>query len=77
MITVNGLPAAEYFGSSTSGGFKVAKPFAVTATTGQFDVECRVKGGGTTGQAEAASLAISRAIQHYDPPKRIALKVYE
>ena len=74
-IEVNGVPASEYF-ATTTGGFKAAKPFAVTATSGQFDVLCKVKGGGTTGQAEAVSLAISRAIQHYDPPKRVALKVY-
>ena len=75
-IEVNGVPASEYF-ATTTGGFKAAKPFAVTATSGQFDVLCKVKGGGTTGQAEAVSLAISRAIQHYDPPKRVALKVYK
>ncbi|QDZ24338.1 ribosomal protein S9 [Chloropicon primus] len=74
-ITVNGVPAAEYFRSST-GGLKAAKPFAVTGTVDQFDAHCKVKGGGTTGQAEAVSLAISRAIQFYDPPKRVALKVY-
>lgn len=74
-ITVNGKTPAEYFGP-LAGKLTVTKPFAVTATVDQYDIHCTVKGGGTTGQADAVGLAISRAIQAYDPPKRIALKMY-
>ncbi len=76
-ITVNNVPASEYFAGGVSEMYKVSKPLAVTATLDAFDVHCTVRGGGTTGQADAVSLAISRAIQHFDPPKRVALKVYD
>ena len=74
-ILVNNKTPSEYFGP-LAGKLTVTKPFAVTATVNRYDIHCTVKGGGTTGQADAVSLAISRALQAYDPPKRIALKVY-
>ena len=75
VVMVNNMLAADYFGT-VLGKFRVSKPFAVTASVDRFDVHCTVKGGGLSGQADAVSLAVSRALQSYDPPKRLALKVY-
>ena len=41
---------------------------------GKFDVEINVFGGGIKGQAEAVSLAVSRALINDNPEKRPALK---
>ena len=41
---------------------KIEQPFAITSTSGQFDVKVNVFGGGINGQAEAIRLGISRAL---------------
>ena len=72
-IIVNNKPAAEYFPQETAGNL-MAKPFAITNTSGSFDVKARVVGGGTSGQAEAIRHGISRALVEFDPAYRIPLK---
>ncbi len=74
---INGRPVYEYF-SNTGHGYRaraaLIEPFEVTMTTGQFDVDLELKGGGPTGQSQAARLAIARALQNYDPDHRPKLK---
>jgi small subunit ribosomal protein S9 len=48
--------------------------FAVTGTTGQFDVKANVFGGGITGQVEAIRLAISKALVELNQENHAALK---
>ncbi|XP_031484354.1 30S ribosomal protein S9, mitochondrial [Nymphaea colorata] len=50
------------------------KPFAETKTLGMWDVKCTVKGGGTSGQAGAIRLGISRALQNWEPGLRPCLR---
>ena len=40
----------------------------------QFDVNCTVKGGGTTGQAGAIRHGITRAVINYDGELRSSLR---
>jgi len=72
-ITVNGKDFKEYFPVDTM-QFKLEQPFNITDVAGKFDVKVNVNGGGTTGQAEAIRLAISRALCELDPENRITLK---
>lgn len=60
-ITVNKRDFSEYFAREA---YKIAilRVFIDTKTTGQFDVVCTVKGGGTTGQAGAIVHGIARAL---------------
>ena len=44
----------------------VMAPLAAVESEKSFDVFTNVKGGGTTGQAEATSLGIARALKAYD-----------
>lgn len=60
-VTVNGKTLEEYFPVSEHQK-KALKPFSVTETEGQYDVNVNADGGGITGQCEAVSLAISRAL---------------
>jgi len=53
----------------------ITKPFDVTETKGQYDVVVNVKGGGTTGQAQAIRLGIARALIDMNPEFRPPLKV--
>jgi small subunit ribosomal protein S9 len=50
------------------------KPFEVTNTVGQYDVRVLVNGGGTSGQSEAVSLGITRALVKFDAELKPALK---
>ena len=72
-ITVNGKDFKEYFPVDTM-QFKLEQPFNITDVAGKFDVKANVNGGGTTGQAEAIRLAISRALCELDPENRVTLK---
>ncbi|QYK47717.1 MAG: 30S ribosomal protein S9 [Phycisphaeraceae bacterium] len=49
-------------------------PLTVTKTTGKFDIVLRMSGGGFMGQAQAARLAIARALRDYDPTLEGALR---
>lgn len=64
-VTVNGRDIDEYFGLETL-KLIVRQPLALTNTDEKFDVECRVAGGGVTGQAGAIRHGISRALLQYD-----------
>ena len=72
-ITVNGKDFKEYFPVDTM-QYKLQQPFNIADLTGKFDVKVNVNGGGTTGQAEAIRLAISRALCEIDPENRVSLK---
>ena len=72
-ITVNGKDFKDYFSVDTM-QFKLEQPFKIADLLGKFDVKANVNGGGTTGQAEAIRLAISRALCELDTENRPALK---
>ena len=72
-ITVNGKDFKEYFPVDTM-QYKLEQPFKIADLSGKFDVKVNVNGGGTTGQAEAIRLAISRALCELDIENRPALK---
>ena len=72
-ITVNGKDFKEYFPVDTM-QYKLEQPFNIAALAGKFDVKANVNGGGTTGQAEAIRLAISRALCEMNPENRVSLK---
>ena len=72
-VTINKKDLSDYFTTDTL-RYKVNQPFGLTETEGNFDVNVNVLGGGTTGQAEAIRLAISRALCEVDAENRAALK---
>ena len=72
-IVVNGKKLDEYFGTEILKVI-VNQPFAVTNTTGKYDVRCKVIGGGFTGQAGAIRHGISRALLEANEENREALK---
>jgi small subunit ribosomal protein S9 len=59
--TVNGRPAAAYFGLDEHVAF-FEQPFRVTETLGRFDVVASITGGGVSGQAGALRHGIARAL---------------
>lgn len=72
-VTVNGREFEDYFPQLLSRE-DILAPFKVTQTEGKYDVFVNVDGGGTTGQAQAIRLGISRALIDINPDFRPALK---
>lgn len=54
----------------------INKPFLVTEHQGKFDVKANIAGGGITGQAEALSLAIAKALVKADETNRPLLRTH-
>ncbi len=72
-ITVNNRPLDQYFGRPTA-RMIVRQALEKVELQEQFDVNCTVRGGGTTGQAGAIRHGITRAIMSYDDALRPALR---
>ena len=72
-ITVNHREVKDYFKTAVLLD-KINQPFGITGTSGQFDVNINVDGGGFNGQAEAVRLGISRALVDLNPDYKTMLK---
>jgi len=72
-ITVNTRDFKDYFHTEVLQTI-VNQPFATIQALGNYDVKANVKGGGTTGQAEALRMAIARALCEVNAEFRPALK---
>lgn len=72
-ITINGRDYKEYFSTGVLQN-KVTQPLTLTGNEGQYDIRVNVEGGGTTGQAEAIRLAISRALVENDAELKSKLR---
>ena len=72
-ITVNKRTLENYFPVATL-QYVVRQPLNLTNNIDKYDVDARLSGGGTNGQAEALRLGISRALIEIDPSYRPVLK---
>ena len=72
-ITVNDRSIETYFPFDLH-QIVVKQPLALVGVDGSYDIKINVDGGGITGQAEAARMAISRALCEFDAEHRSALK---
>lgn len=64
-IMVNGRPLDEYFGRETA-RMVVRQPLELLDVVAKYDLHITVAGGGTTGQAGAIRLGITRALIQED-----------
>jgi len=72
-IKVNDSSLDSYFGRETD-RMIVRQPLETAEALEKFDFLITVKGGGTTGQAGAIRLGITRALMEYDEELRPALR---
>jgi small subunit ribosomal protein S9 len=72
-ILINDKELKSYFKTGTL-QYKVNQPLVLTENEGSFDIKANVHGGGSTGQAEAVRLAISRAMCELNEENRRILK---
>ena len=72
-VTVNGRELQVYFARPVL-RMLINQPFIAVNRGSQYDVWATVAGGGLSGQAGAVRYGISRALAHYEPDLRAALK---
>jgi small subunit ribosomal protein S9 len=72
-ILVNGRTLENYFPLESTRE-AARQPFTVTATTGKFDAQISVTGGGPNGQAGAVRHGLARALLKVDAAFRPLLK---
>ena len=73
MISVNGKDFKEYF-KRPNHQMQITRPFEIINQVTDYDVTCKVIGGGMTGQAGAMVHGISKAILLYDENLKSTLK---
>ena len=72
-ITVNGRTLEDFFPSDTHRVI-ITEPLRITSTDDSYDIDATIDGGGSTGQAGALRLGISRALVDIDGDHRESLK---
>ena len=65
-FVINGRAMDEYF-STLQYRQRAEAPLKATETAGTYDIFVNVKGGGVTGQSDAVSLGIARALKVVNP----------
>jgi small subunit ribosomal protein S9 len=72
-ITVNGRDVEVYFARPVL-RMILQQPLGVANRAGQYDLVVSVAGGGLSGQAGAVRHGLAKALTHYEPELRSALK---
>ena len=73
LATVNGKPLDKYFARPVL-RMILSQPLVVANRITQYDVVVTVTGGGLSGQAGAVRHGLAKALTHYEPELRPALK---
>jgi len=72
-ITVNDRAFEEYFPLQQTQNI-IQQPLNLVEASNKYDIIVNLKGGGTTGQAEALRLALARAMVKINPESKEVLK---
>lgn len=70
---VNDKPLKEYF-TRTGDAEQIVSPLATAGQLATIDVSVRVQGGGVTGQTDAVTLGVARALLKLNPDLRPTLR---
>ena len=73
LVTINRRPLPVYI-KTIERRHDVLDPLILVDVLGRFDVDAIVRGGGTTGQAQALKLGIARALEKHTPEFRPLLR---
>lgn len=61
-VLVNGRSITEYFGNRKALEVTILQPLVAADVKDQYNLICRVHGGGLVGQADALKLGVARAL---------------
>ncbi len=73
-LTINGVPAAEYFANSKSLLHELQRPFVALEMENKYDVTVVVPGGGHASQADAIRLGIAKVLVGMNEDLKSTLK---
>ena len=73
LVVINGRTIENYF-TIASHRQAATEALRITQTADVYDVDCRINGGGVSGQAGALRLGIARALLALDEESRPLLK---
>jgi len=73
-LKINEKDGTLYLQNNSNYLQKINNPFVLLGLKNNFDIEIKANGGGLTGQADAITLAISRALAKLDEGNRKILK---
>ena len=76
-VTINGKSASDYLSGNKTLLAEVTDPLALVGKQQEFDVSILVSGGGLSGQVDAITMAIAKAITVGAPDLRSPLKKAE
>lgn len=72
-ILINHRPFENYFPRETD-RILILEPLKMTNTLNKFDIDAMVSGGGSSGQAGAVRMSLSRALVKFDENTKTLLK---
>lgn len=72
VVTVNGKPASDFLGNATLVA-KLTDPIALVGKQNDYDISLHTRGGGISGQVDAARLAIAKALASINDDLRTSL----
>lgn len=73
-IRINNRDGIEYMQQNTAYLQKIISPLKILELENNYDIIVRTKGGGLTGQSDAITLGIARALTQLNPEHRTVLK---
>jgi small subunit ribosomal protein S9 len=74
LVTINGKSAEQYLDKNSSLLAELTDPLALIGKQKEYDVSLVIKGGGLSGQVDAAKLAIAKSISVMNEDLRSTLK---
>ncbi len=74
VITINGKTAEDYLNNNVALLAELTDPLALLGKQKEFNISLVISGGGTSGQVDAAKLAITKALGEIDETIKATLK---
>lgn len=72
-VTINGKSASDFLSNNSALVAKITDPIALVGKQNDYDITILAKGGGVTGQVDAARLAIAKALSSINDDLRATL----
>lgn len=72
-VTINGKAATDFLSDNAALVARITDPIALVGKQNDYDISLMTKGGGITGQADAARLAVAKALASINDDMRATL----
>lgn len=72
-VTINGKAATDFLSDNAALVARITDPIALVGKQNDYDISLMTKGGGITGQVDAARLAVAKALASINDDMRATL----